>query len=235
MSKMKCIIIDDEPLARKVIREYISEIDFLELAAEAESIDEIRPALADTDLIFLDVQMPGTNGIEFLYRERPSCIIILTTAFPQYALQGYELDVLDYLVKPISAERFTKAVHKAQELHKMRTLAEEQPSTDSIFIKCDRKIESIAIKDISHIEAMANYVVVHTKQKKYITYMTLKRMNELLPLNFFVQIHKSYLAALHAIKRIEGNTLHLEQTSLPISKHYKTGAMDIIRRQLVRR
>jgi len=237
MISLKCLIIDDEPVARKIIREYIEETDFLELAGEAENAldTSIDPAGGDVDLIFLDVQMSGMSGIEFLDQIHPSALTIMTTAYPEYALRGYELDVLDYLVKPISFERFLKAAHKAFDFHTLKLKADTPTPDDTILIKCDRILERIFIRDIQYVEAMANYVIVHTEQKKYVTYLTFKGISEQLPSTLFVRIHKSYLIALAAITRVENNRAIIGNNVLPISKYYRRTAMTGIRQLTLKR
>jgi DNA-binding LytR/AlgR family response regulator len=238
MTPLKCLIIDDEPIARKIIREYVADIRFLELVGEAENPIRTRHFLAEhaVDLIFLDVEMPGMNGIEFLRLVHPSTLTILTTAYPQYALQGYELDVLDYLVKPISFERFLKAVQKAQHYHQLTHNSSAGPApAEAIFIKCERKIERIQVDDILYVKAMANYVVLHTAQRKYIAYQSMKGMEEKLPAGLFVRIHKSYLVALPAISSIDHHQVLLGETALPVSKSYRQAALEKIDPFLIRR
>jgi DNA-binding LytR/AlgR family response regulator len=238
MTSLRCLIIDDEPIARKIIREHIEDISFLEIVGEAESINECLVILESqvVDLLFLDIQMPGMNGIEFLERVHPHPMAIMTTAYPDYALQGYELDVMDYLVKPIDFDRFLKAVTKAWEYFKLKSAAREtMVLPDAFFIKCNKKIEKIQFSEVLYIEAMANYIIVHTAGKKYITYFTFKGIEEKLPSDLFVRIHKSYLISLNSITRIEGNKAILGKTSLPVSKHFKGSAMEKIEPFLIRR
>ena len=239
MISLKCLIIDDEPVARKIIREYIEDVDFLALAGEAENVMDAGISSAregDIDLIFLDIQMPGMNGIDFLDQIHPSALTIMTTAYPDYALRGYDLDVLDYLVKPISFERFLKAAHKALDLYSMKLKAgTPQNGEDTILIKCDRRIERILIRDILYVEAMANYVIVHTSQKRFITYLTFKGIGEQLPSSLFVRIHKSYLVALSAITCVENNKALVGTALLPISKYYRRAAMKEIKELILKR
>jgi DNA-binding LytR/AlgR family response regulator len=228
MNPLKCFIIDDEPVARKIIREYIAETDFLVLEGEAESPAQLGAQLASgIELLFLDVQMPGINGIEFLRSMKDSkTLTILSTAYPEYALQGFELDVLDYLVKPISNERFLKACHKALDYFQLKAKAGKATEAEEmLFIKCDRAMERIFIRDILYVEAMANYVILHTPKRRYITYQSFTGMIEKLPAGMFVRIHKSYLVALRALSSIAGNKAILGGTQLPISRYYRSSAM----------
>jgi len=238
MNPLQCLIIDDEPVARKVIREYIEDTDFLALAGEAENPVKAGAMLQEqqADLVFLDIQMPRMSGIDFLKTAQPLPMAVITTAYPEYALQGFELDVLDYLIKPIGFERFLKAAHKAREYYQMKAGSGEPAFTQhAFFIKCDRKIEKIVISDIIYIQALANYVVIHTQQRKYVTYITFKGIEERLPQDSFVRIHKSYLVALDAISNIDHNKVSISRTVLPLSKYYKQQAMEKIRPFLVRK
>jgi DNA-binding LytR/AlgR family response regulator len=234
MKQLNCFIIDDEPVARKIIREYIAETDFLSLAGEAETPVALAEGIGSgTELLFLDVQMPGINGIDFLRSMgQGSALTILTTAYPGYALQGFELDVLDYLVKPVSQERFQKAAQKALDYYMLKERAGKSVSAEEmLFIKCDRMIERIYVRDIRYVEAMANYMIVHTAKRRYITYQTFTGMSERLPAARFVRIHKSYLVALSALTGIAGNKALLEKTELPISRYYRSSAMKKINTQ----
>jgi len=237
MSRIKCFVIDDEPVARRIIREYISDIDFLELYGEAEHVLDplFRQAVQGIDLLFLDVQLPGLSGTEYLRQARPDKLTILTTAYPDYALQGYELDVLDYLVKPIGFERFMKAAQKARDFCLLQLNAGANPlSSEDIFIKCDRKIERIALRDILYVEARANYVMLHTPQRRFTTYTTFSSMNEKLPEGLFVRIHKSYIISLGALTGIAGNKALLGAIVLPISRYYRRPAMTKINQRVFR-
>ena len=226
MKPLKCFIIDDEPVARKIIREYIAETDFLFLAGEVET--PVHLNIPDgVDLLFLDVQMPGINGIDFLRgMGKASMLTILTTAYPDYALQGFDLDVLDYLVKPISGDRFRKAAQKALDYYLLKEQAGKLPGAEEmIFVKCDRMMERLYIRDIRYVEAMANYVILHTSKRRYITYQTFTAMSEKLPNASFVRIHRSYLVALPALTGIAGSKAILGETRLPISRYYRSSAL----------
>lgn len=240
MSPLQCLIIDDEPVARKVIREYIEDTDFLALLGEAENPVKAGIMMQEkhTDLVFLDIQMPRMSGIDFLKTAQSLPMAVITTAYPEYALQGFELDVLDYLIKPIGFDRFLKAAHKAREYHQMKTGGgggDPEFMQQAFFIKCDRKIEKIVISDIVYVQALANYVVIHTQQRKYVTYITFKGIEERLPQDSFVRIHKSYLVALSAISNIDHNKVSISRTILPLSKHYKQQAMEKIRPFVVKK
>jgi DNA-binding LytR/AlgR family response regulator len=229
---LKCLIIDDEPIARKLLQEYIEETDFLILAGTAENplkaillINEL-----EIDLIFLDINMPKMNGLEFLRSANNLPMVIMTTAYGQYALDGFEMAVVDYLVKPFSLERFLKATQKALELKSLRFRKTDRAPIDEtyFFVKCDGKIEKVVYNELVYIEAMANYVTLYTTKEKLIVYLTIRGILEKLPPGKFVQVHKSYIANLDKIDTIEGNLLHLANNKIPIGLNFYDAVMDKI-------
>jgi len=232
MKKIRCVIIDDEPLARKGLREYISEVDFLELVGEFEHPLKAMPKLneGEIQLLFLDIQMPKLNGIELLRALPDPPPVIFTTAFPQYAIDGFELNALDYLVKPISFERFLKAVLKAQEYYEIRqknAAGEKREGMDDFFfIKADNKLIKIMYEDILFAEALQNYVIIQTTAKKYITYLTFKSVEDYLPREKFIKCHKSYIIAASKITSIEGNDIAIGNHHIPISRNNKDEVME---------
>ncbi|HEX5150169.1 MAG TPA: LytTR family DNA-binding domain-containing protein [Parafilimonas sp.] len=222
--KIKCLIIDDEPLAQKGITEYVNDVEFLELCGVFENalkaVDIIHQK--KIDLLFLDIQMPRISGLEFLKALQDPPLVILTTAYPQYALESYELDVLDYLVKPISFPRFLRAVTKAKEHIEARTThANMQEAGDHIFIKSDNRIVKILFSDILYVEALQNYICIHTPEKRYISYLTFKSIEESLPKDLFLKVHKSYIVQLAKVEAIEGNQLQVSRFTIPISRNNK--------------
>ena len=221
---INCIIIDDEPLARKGVREYICDIDFLNLLGEYDTplkvMDQVD--LAAVQLIFLDIQMPKLTGLDFLKNLRNPPLVILTTAYPQYALESFELDVLDYLLKPISFQRFLKAVEKA----KNHYAATEE--NDHIFVKTGTILKKIFYDDILFAEAQENYVAIHTTDKKYITYLTFKSIEDNLPAARFLKVHKSYIIQLSKVDAIEGNVIIIGQFSIPVSRANREEIMNKI-------
>ena len=229
---LSCLIIDDEPLARKGLREYIADVDFLELAGEFDSPLKATDALGkgQIHLLFLDIHMPKISGIDFLKTLQHPPLVIFTTAYPQYALEGFDLSVLDYLLKPISFDRFFKAVLKAKEYYEHRqpagatTLIENRD--DYIFIKADNKLVKLAYNDIVFVEALQNYVAIHTAEKKFITYLTFKSIEESLPADMFIKVHKSYLVAVQKISSIEGNEILAGTHHIPISRNLKEEVME---------
>ncbi|HEY0680064.1 MAG TPA: LytTR family DNA-binding domain-containing protein [Chitinophagaceae bacterium] len=226
--KIRCIITDDEPMARKGLQGYIERIDFMELVAVCENAVELNTVLKDqpADLVFLDIEMPYMTGIDWLRNLSAPPRVIFTTAYDQYALQGFELEVLDYLLKPISFERFLKAANKAYDHFKMSEAGNQQP--DHLFVKENSKLEKIRFDDILFIEAMENYIGIYTTSKKIITHSTLKAMQEKLPLQRFIQPHKSYIVAIDKINSIEGNVINIQQYQVPISKYQKEEILEKI-------
>ncbi len=229
--KINCIIIDDEPLAKKGLREYISDIDFLELKGEFDNPLKAAELInnGEAGLLFLDIQMPKINGIEFLKTLKNAPPVIFTTAYPQYALDGFELNALDYLVKPISFDRFFKAALKAREYYEIREKNSINPSEDAhgfFFIKADNKLVKIFFDEILFAEALQNYVVIHTAQKKYVTYLTFKSVEEYLPADQFIKTHKSFIISADKIESIEGNSIRIGTHDIPISRNLKDIVMD---------
>lgn len=232
MTKIKCIIIDDEPLARKGLIEYVTDVDFLDLIATYNSPLKAAEQISrgDVQLLFLDIQMPKISGLDFLKSLQHTPPVIFTTAFPQYALDGFELNALDYLVKPISFERFLKASLRAKEYYEVRQLNEEESAGQDIiseyfFIKADNKLIKILYKSILFVEALQNYVVIHTSDKKYMTYLTFKSVEEYLPANQFIKVHKSYIVSAIKIDSIEGNEIRIGTQHIPISRNLKEEVM----------
>jgi len=233
---INCLIVDDEPIAREGIMEYVRQIDYLNPVAQCKSAIEAAGLLQikKIDLIFLDIQMPKLTGIEFLKALAEPPLVIFTTAYSEYALEGFELDVVDYLLKPISFARFLKAAEKAQSYLNARN-KDVSITDDFFFIKCNGKIEKILMPDVIYIEAMSNYVIIYTSQKKYITYLTFSGIEEQLPAHLFVRIHKSFLVAISAIQTIDGNEIITSSMRLPLSKNYRNEVMSRIETRLIKR
>lgn len=233
---INCLVVDDEPIARRGIIEYVRQIDYLNAVAQCNSAAEAAGLLQKhkIDLIFLDIQMPRLTGIEFVKALAEPPLIIFTTAYSEYALDGFELDVVDYLLKPISFARFLKAAEKAQNYMNARN-RDVSITQDFFFIKCNGKIEKITMADVVYIEAMANYVIIHTRQKKYITYLTFSGIEEQLPAHLFVRIHKSYIIAISAIQTIDGNDVITSSMRLPMSKNFRNVVMGRIEPRLIKR
>ncbi len=225
---INCLIIEDEPLARKGLKEYIADIDFLNCIGEYDTALKAAEQISrgEVQLLFLDIQMPKITGLEFFKTLQNPPPVIFTTAYPQYALEGFEVNALDYLVKPISFERFFKAVLKAKEFYEVRdTNRQEANDTGYFFIKVDNKLEKIMFADVLFAEAAQNYVLIHTPLKKYMTYLTFRSVEEYLPAKMFLKVHKSYIVATSRIDTIEGNDIRIGQQHIPISRNLKDDVM----------
>lgn len=221
--KLNCLIVDDEPLARRGLEEYTSEVGFLNLVASCENAIKASEHLHEghIDLMLLDIQMPKLSGIEFLKTLKNPPLVIFTTAFSQYALESYSLDVVDYLVKPIPFDRFLKAVQKAFDFHTLRLKAGTDSVNDFFFIKCDHKFEKLSFSEVLYIESMQNYCIIHTADRKLITYITLTGLEEQLPANRFLKVHKSYIVSLERIKALDGHDILIGNARIPISRSIK--------------
>ena len=222
---MKCLIIDDEPIACKGMKEYVSQIEFLELAGIYADPLQAYQLLdsGEIDLIFLDIEMPRLSGIDFIKSLKKVPAIIFTTAYTSYALEGFELGVADYLLKPISFPRFLKAVNKVKDLHSAMRPA-SAPQTEergSFFIKENGMFVKIYYDEVLYAEALQNYVAIHLAGKKLITYITLSILEKQLPETIFMKVHKSYIVSLQKIKAIEGNTVMIESAQIPVSRNMK--------------
>ncbi|HMH35106.1 MAG TPA: LytTR family DNA-binding domain-containing protein [Puia sp.] len=238
--KLKCIIIDDEPIARKVLQEFVEEIDFLELAGQAENPLRAMALLQDhdIDIIFLDINMPKINGIDFLKSSKTNASIIMTTAYAEYAVEAFGLDVLDYLVKPIAFDRFLKACNKAKEIRELKKTTAGPPNkiADHFFIKNNNQIEKVFYDDLLYAEAMLNYVMLYTNAKKMMVYVTIKSLEEQLPSDIFIKVHKSFIVNIRKIKSIEGNILDIGNEKITISQNLREKVMnEIVKDKMIRR
>ncbi|HZY82903.1 MAG TPA: LytTR family DNA-binding domain-containing protein [Cyclobacteriaceae bacterium] len=224
---IQCAIIDDEPLARECIADYIKQVDFLALAGTGTNPVELTRIndQQKVDLLFLDIEMPVMNGIEFLKMTADPPMVILTTAYPSYALEGFQLDVLDYLVKPITFNRFFKAVTKAKDYHQLllSSKSKEQGNVDTLdyfFIKCESRYEKIWFDDILYIQALQNYVTIHTTRGKYMTLLPLKTIEEKLDSQSFIRVHKSYVVSISKIDSIDNSEISMRSIRIPVSRNY---------------
>jgi two-component system, LytTR family, response regulator len=237
---INCVIIDDEPIAREGMANYVKEVDFLQLTGTCENPVELAKLLDrhPVDLIFLDIQMPKMNGIDFLKIVRKPPMVIITTAFPSYALEGFQLNVLDYLLKPITFDRFFKSANKARDYHQLISKPIEpapqaspgiQKGEDTLnyfFIKCGSKYEKICFDDILYVEGMQNYITIYTLKGKYITLLYLKNLEENLDKKSFIRVHKSYIVSINKIESIEGNEIFIATHRIPISRNYREQVME---------
>jgi len=219
-NKITCIITDDEPYARKGLQKYVEKVDFLQLLMLCKNVSELQDILTThkPDLLFLDVQMPGKSGIDFL-RSCPSPPqVIFTTAFEKFALEGFELEALDYLLKPISFSRFKKAAMRAQRFFEKN---DQSPAEMYFFVKTKGQMEKINFEDILFIKGMENYLAIYTHKKKIIVHKTIKAILEKLPEKLFLQCHKSYVVAINKIDSLDGNALIVCNHSIPIGRIWK--------------
>ena len=236
MKKLTCIIVDDEPVARKILQEFTGQVPFLELIGKFEGAQKAEEFLKirQPDIIFLDIEMPRVSGLDMLKRINVESMVILTTAFPQYALEGYELDIIDYLLKPFALHRFMKAVQKAKDFREMKTTG-NAPAPSYIFIKSERRIERVELNDILYAEVMGNYMTVHTDRKSIIAYLTMKSLETQLPQTDFIKIHQSFLVNRSRIESVEGSELKVGNKTLPISRQYRESVMSLVNERLLKR
>jgi DNA-binding LytR/AlgR family response regulator len=236
--KLKCMIIDDEPLARKGMEEYVSDIEFLELVIVCDNALQANAWLKENtvDLVLLDIQMPKISGLDFLKSLEKPPVVIITTAYQEYALEGYELNVTDYLVKPIAFSRFLKAVNKAKDF---LLLKQKEPSPEQasyFFLKVDNRFEKINYDEILFVEALQNYVAIYTAEKKMLSYITFTQVENQLPADKFLKVHKSYIVAIDKIKTVEGNIINIAQHQIPVSRGMKDEVMQkIVYDKLIKR
>ena len=227
--EIKCIVTDDEPIARKGLCSYIEKIDYLSLIGECEDALQLNNLLKtkNPDLLFLDIEMPYLSGLDLLSSIQNPPKVIVTSAYEKYALKGYELDVTDYLLKPISFERFMKSVDKAYHLLEKESAKE---MNEYLFVKSGKQLKKIFIEDILFVESMENYVNIFTisSKEKEVIYSTLKLFYKSLPCEHFLQVHRSYVVNLNRIHSIEGNTLHIADYEIPIARNLRDRVFNTI-------
>jgi len=254
MTRLRCVIADDEPMARRLLQEYIEDIDFLDLKGSVENALKVNTVLKDEsiDLLFLDINMPKLSGIEFLRTTTPAPMVIMTTAYAEYAKDAFELDVLDYLVKPFDFVRFLKACNKAKDYYELKKNAAagggagagrvaggeavRATGNNYFFVKSEGKIEKVFYDDLVYVEAMLNYVVLHTLQGKMIVYHTIKGILEQLPSDIFLKVHKSAIINQTKVRSIEGNELDLGTAKVTISHNaYEEAIKAILKDRMIKR
>lgn len=229
---IRCLVVDDEPLALDILTDYIRKIPSLELVKATTNPIEALTAVQqeNIDLVFLDVQMPELTGIQFLKIINGRCQVILTTAYPQYALDGYDLDVVDYLLKPIAFDRFYKAVNKVLQSSGTHSTplqtheavpAPAAATNDFIFVKTEHKIQKIYLDDILYIEGLKDYISIFTPSERVITLQNMKKMEEVLPSGRFIRVHKSYIISLDKIESIERSRIFISDKIIPIGDTYR--------------
>ena len=243
MAVIRCAVVDDEPLALGLMASYVKKTPFLELVGAYSSAVQAMQEMYDhpVDLIFLDIQMPELNGLDYSRMVPAQTRVIFTTAFNQYALDGYKVNALDYLLKPISYPDFLQAANKAQEWFKLvqqgqqtqqnlPTQAKEEEIIDSIFVKSDYKLIKIDLKDILYIEGLKDYVKIYQENstKPIMTLMSMKSLEEMLPANKFMRVHRSYIVHKEKIRMIEHNRIVFGKVYIPIGDNYKQAFQDFI-------
>jgi len=228
----KCIIVDDEALARQVIQNHLQMMHGFQLVAVCANSDEAAVALKkfEVDLIFLDIQLPGITGLNFLRTLSNPPLVILTTAYAEYALESYEFSVIDYLLKPISFERFSKAINKVVDgkLFTKFAVEKENISAEQIFIKSGNKFFKVNFSEIIFIEAMKDYLKIHTADYKLVTHQTMTEMEKILPAKQFIRVHKSFIVAIARIKTVYGSSIEMDKNTIPIGVSYKNSVMSFI-------
>ncbi len=230
---INCIIVDDEQYARKLLAGYIEKIPNLNLVKQCRNSFEAMQAMQESiiDLMFLDIQMPDLTGVEFLKTLKNKPVVIFTTAYQEYALEGYELDVIDYMLKPISFERFIQGVNKALEIVQLKnnqnksfqntdTTNPEKKHSDFLYLKADYKSYKVKYSDILYIEGLKEYVTYYTNERKYIVLESLKKLEETLPQNQFKRVHKSYIVNTDNIDSFYGNIIEIGDKEIPIGKSF---------------
>lgn len=227
--KIKCVVVDDEPLAREGIADYVSKTAFLKLDGGFKNVFEAREYIEQhpVDLIFLDINMPGESGLGFLKSLKDPPLVIFTTAYREFAADSYELDAVDYLVKPIAFERFMKAVNKVY----IRLEHGETHSSgeNCFFVKVDGIIVKVMIGDILFVEGMKDYIKIHLSDRtKIVTLIGLKQVAALLPPSQFVRVHRSFIVSKAKVDKIEGNTIHIGDTHIPLAANLRAEVLELI-------
>lgn len=232
---LKCIIVEDEVLAQDVLKSHLARLGSLELAGTYRNALEAEAALSsrEIDIMFLDIRLPGMTGLQFLSGLKESPLVVLTTAYAEYALESYEFNVIDYLLKPISFERFSRAVGKILDNRLFSAAAKEGDlfSDDHIFIRSNSKFFRVNFSEILFIEGSRDYLKVHTPDYSLITHQTMNDLEKSLPSRQFIRVHKSYIVALRHIRSIYGNSIELGKITIPIGVSYKDSVMHLIGRK----
>ncbi len=234
--KTKCIIVDDEPLARSLIRNYISKLENFEIVAECSDAMKALQELHDKkiDIMFMDIQMPQITGIEFLKILKNQPKVIITTAFREYAVEGFELDVVDYLLKPFTFERFLKAINKfyqetqEQAVVKFPVSDGFQKEEQFIYVKENKRLIKVNLDDILFIEGLSEYVQIYTDKKKMVTKLSMTSLEEKLPSEGFLRIHKSFIVSLSRIEAFTASTIEVPGKELPIGRSYKNSVLSTL-------
>jgi len=231
---IRCLIVDDEPPAREIIRRYIEQVSSLQLAGECANAIQAFTFLQQqaVDLLFLDIRMPQLNGNDFLKTLKNPPKVIFTTAYSEYAVEGYELDAVDYLLKPVPFDRFLKAVNKAYQLkaarHEPPALAEETRNDSFVYFRADRKMVKVMLDDILFIESMKDYIKVMTKSGTIITKQSISSVEAMLPEKKFIRTHRSFIVSLDKIKSFTSELIDIAATEVPVGKLYRNAVMKVL-------
>ena len=232
---MNCIAVDDEPLALKLLQDNISKVPFLKLAAACNDAFEAMKALQENkiDLVFIDIQMPGLTGLQFIKSLENKPLVIFITAYKQYALESYDLSVVDYLVKPVALDRFIKACNRAKELHELKT-TKQQPFAEYVFLNVDYSQVKVTFDDIIWIKSLGDYVRINLKSTTtpLIVRTSLKAIETELPPNKFIRIHKSYLIAIAEITAVRKNSVFIKEMELSVGETFRETVEKLIRKEL---
>jgi DNA-binding LytR/AlgR family response regulator len=232
---LKCIIVEDEVLAQDVLKSHLARLGSLELVGVYRNALEAETALAsqEVDILFLDIRLPGMTGLQFLSGLKDSPLVVLTTAYAEYALESYEFNVIDYLLKPISFERFSRAVGKILDNRLFSAAAKEADpfSGDHIFVRSNSKFFRVNFSEILYVQGSRDYLKIHTPDYSLITHQTMNDLERSLPARQFIRVHKSYIVALRHIRSIYGNSIELGKTTIPIGVSYKDAVMNLIGRK----
>jgi len=229
---LRCLAVDDEPLALELLEDNISQVPFLKLEGTCNNALEATRLLQQqsVDLIFLDIQMPGLTGLQFIQSLTQRPMFILVTAYEKFALEGFNLDVVDYLVKPVPFDRFLKACNKAYDLHNLRNKTADTKPLDYFFVNVDYSLLKVVFNDVLWIEALKDYARIHLQSsaKPVVTRMSMKSLEEELPQSQFIRIHKSYIVSKDSITSIKKNGVLVGSTELPVSDNYKNNLTALI-------
>lgn len=234
MAAINCIIIEDELPASILLELHIAKFDFLDLKGKFSSVSAAQSILKTQkiDLIFLDINLPGKSGIEFARSINPETAVIFTTAYTEYAVEGFELEAVDYILKPISYERFAKAINKfnkTQEMNEIVLLAKKTEAENPfVFVKCERKMVKLFLDEIDYFESQGNYLMIYTETNSYKTHQSISEMEEKLPDGLFCRIHRSFLVSINKIKCFSTNTVQLKEKQLPIGRLYSSAVSQLL-------
>ena len=232
---IKCIIVEDETLAQDVIKSHLQQMGRWELVGVYRNAPEATEALRtqEVDVMFLDIRLPGMSGLHFLRSLSDPPLVVLTTAYAEYAVESYEFSVIDYLLKPISFERFSKAVNKIEDgrLFSLTSKEQEKIHEDHIFIRSNSKFFKVNFTEIVYVQGMKDYLKIHTPEYSLVTHQTMNDLEKTLPARQFIRVHKSYIVAIAHIRSIYGNSIELGKLTIPIGINYKETVMNLVGRR----